>query len=273
MSETAARDAHLLALTGIDRIDALQEAVARLGECDRVRAAQLGREAYMLATQAGDELRAARCLLLLTALGLPIVPGEATDDDLRRALSHLASAQLLYDDLTRQLHVQADQLARSTQEDLLTGLASRRAFCETLALSFRRARRLNYPLSVALLDLDDFRRVNEAFSYAVGDEVLRRVAQVLREQCRSKDLLARYGGEEFALMLPGIGAGEVDHTAERFRQAVEQYNWSMVRPGLRVTLSVGVCSDLPSTGHEGMLALAEEKLLEAKQAGRNLVRG
>lgn len=271
---TDALRAHLLSLSGLPRVDALNEAASQLSH-DHPLAVQLASEAHTLAVELGDELRAAQSLVtlgLLLAPSAPALPADRSPHALMQgALAHLGEARREQDALARQLHAQTLTLAHAAQHDALTGLRSRRTFQETLALEFARVRRQNYPLTVALFDLDDFRRVNKTFSHAVGDDVLRHVAQLLSEGCRKTDVLARYGGEEFALLLHGTTGDAAVSMCERLRDTVARFDWSLVRPGLRVTLSVGVCANLTLGSAERLLACAEEKLAKAKRSGGNLV--
>ncbi len=121
-------------------------------------------------------------------------------------------------------------------------------------------------------DIDDFKRVNDRFSHAVGDRVLRTVGDLLRSTLRPTDLAARYGGEEFVLAFPETDVAGARALCETLRRAVETYSWTELHPGLRVTLSLG-CSDLEPglTSHETMLAAADAKLYHAKRTGKNQV--
>ena len=102
------------------------------------------------------------------------------------------------------------------REDGLTGIANRRWLDITLTKEFERAERFHHPLSVAMIDLDDFKMVNDRFSHLIGDEVLRRTAQLLRDRCRSVDLAGRYGGEEFLLILVEDTLGACSNRLRRY---------------------------------------------------------
>ncbi len=189
-------------------------------------------------------------------------------DALNRALqaTNEENAQLV-----AQLRKQAVRLEQQTREDALTGLYNRRHLEAQLALEFRSAERYGSPLCVALVDIDDFKRVNDTMSHQVGDEVLRIVAEIFRQFVRDTDIVARYGGEEFALVflqtpLPGSLS-----VCERIRESVATHPWEAVHAGLRVTLSVGVAADLSVKDHEKLLAQADAKLYEAKRRGKNCV--
>ncbi len=173
--------------------------------------------------------------------------------------------------LLDQLQSQSEAFARQAREDGLTGLANRRAFDEALAREFSRAQRTGSPLCLALLDLDHFKRVNDAYSHAAGDAVLRAMADLMREHCRDMDLVARWGGEEFALLFPATGLADAVAVCERLRLAVEGFDASTIAPGLRITLSIGIAAHIGLAHHDRMLVRADERLYEAKQSGRNRV--
>ena len=166
-----------------------------------------------------------------------------------------------------------DQLERQTYEDALTGLANRRRLDLRLGESFALVQRHGRPLALAVADLDHFKRVNDQYSHAVGDTVLRTLAQLLSSQVRQTDLVARYGGEEFVLVLSETDAEAARVVCEKIRAAVEQYPWSDIAPGLALTVSIGYCADTSLESPERMLAAADAELYAAKAAGRNRVSG
>jgi diguanylate cyclase (GGDEF)-like protein len=127
------------------------------------------------------------------------------------------------------------------------------------------------PLSVAMLDLDFFKRVNDAWGHAIGDEVLRHVAAILRAQCRTVDLPARYGGEEFVIALPDTSLLEASALCERIRAAVQEHHWAAIQPGLALTISIGVAMREPVDTAQSLVEAADQALYEAKHGGRNRV--
>jgi diguanylate cyclase (GGDEF)-like protein len=175
--------------------------------------------------------------------------------------------------LLEQLRIQAAELERQTREDGLTGIFNRRHLDNLLAVEWERAVRFSRAMTVAMLDVDHFKQVNDRFSHAAGDEVLRTVARILRENTRGVDVVARYGGEEFCLILVETRLDEGAQLCERLRARIEAHDWSEVRPGLAVTVSVGVAGLHEAEAPDTLLAAADVRLYAAKHAGRNRVCG
>jgi diguanylate cyclase (GGDEF)-like protein len=162
-------------------------------------------------------------------------------------------------------------LERESQEDPLTGIANRRCFTQRLAAEIEVARAAGNPLTLAVGDLDHFKIVNDRLGHAVGDEVLRESAALMRELCRSSDLVARIGGEEFALILPGMPRSAAITFCEKMRLAVESHEWRRVHPHLRVTLSIGLSQWDGRADAAELLQSADTHLYRAKREGRNRV--
>ena len=159
---------------------------------------------------------------------------------------------------------------RQALVDDLTGLANRRAAANALHAEAARAVRLQTPLAVVLADLDGFKDVNDAHGHAVGDEVLRAFADVLRETVRESDVAGRWGGEEFLLLLPGADLDGAMQLAERVRIGLAARSIPSV-PGLRVTASFGVAEYAGEANSEQLLAAADGALYRAKRAGKDRV--
>ncbi|HEX2028878.1 MAG TPA: sensor domain-containing diguanylate cyclase [Nitriliruptorales bacterium] len=158
-----------------------------------------------------------------------------------------------------------ERLRAMATTDQLTGLANRRTFEETLAREMSREIRAGEPLSLILLDIDHFKRINDTYGHQAGDEVLRIVARSLADSCRDFDTAARFGGEEFAVVLPGTGPADALAIAERFRTAVEAADTSVP-----VTISAGAATFLlHGSNADELLKSADEALYASKAAGRN----
>jgi diguanylate cyclase (GGDEF)-like protein len=164
------------------------------------------------------------------------------------------------------------RMSSQATTDSLTGLANRWTFDEELALEWRRAERVGDPLALILLDIDNFKTINDTQGHQAGDEVLRVVGQVLAASVRQVDLAARYGGEEFAVIVPETDLEGAIDLAERLRKALESEEIELQNgTRLSVTASFGatVKGDLP--GGEKLVAAADKLLYEAKRAGKNRV--
>lgn len=166
---------------------------------------------------------------------------------------------------------QAGQLRELSVRDALTDLYNRRHFDEQATTLFNQAMRHGRPLSVVMGDIDFFKRINEQFSHATGDAVLRQVSAILRGHMRLTDLVARYGGEEFVIAFPETGLPQAAALCDKLRELIEQYPWHQVHPDLKVTMSMGVCADVGAGTAEAMLKQADVLLYQAKENGRNRV--
>lgn len=198
---------------------------------------------------------------------------EAQKESLVELSDSLREASGQKELLLRELQRKTDELDRQTKEDSLTGLYNRRFMDERLTEEFRRAERFHHPVSIAMIDVDDFKRINDTFSHMLADDVLRIVAKILRSQCRGIDVISRYGGDEFLLCFPETPASNAHSVCEKIRAAIESYDWKSLDPLLTVTTSIGVAGLEPDGGEKETLMAADAKLYEAKRGGRNLVCG
>lgn len=173
--------------------------------------------------------------------------------------------------LLASLSAQAVELERLSTEDGLTGVFNRRHLDGRLALEWERARRFEHPLSVALLDIDHFKQVNDQYSHASGDEVLRRVAAYLRSHTRQVDVVARYGGEEFAIVFVETSLQVAASVCELLRAGIAALEWGAPLDALRVTISIGIASQPEVSSVPELLTLADARLYAAKGGGRNRV--
>jgi diguanylate cyclase (GGDEF)-like protein/PAS domain S-box-containing protein len=161
---------------------------------------------------------------------------------------------------------------KATSCDHLTGIANRRAFFEAVELELERCKRAPRPLSLVMLDVDHFKRVNDAHGHPAGDEVLRHLARWLLATFREVDVVARFGGEEFAVLLPSAGIEAAAAAAERFRQALEAHPVTVDGQLIACTVSAGVASQEDGLlGVDALLKRADQALYAAKAQGRNRV--
>lgn len=164
-----------------------------------------------------------------------------------------------------------EQLKEMATTDELTGLKNRRMFFEVAHDAAKRAKRYNNSLSILLIDLDHFKRINDTYGHPAGDEVLRRIGELLEGHARETDLAARYGGEEFAMLLAFTDENGAYTLAERIRKAASGLRVKWDDLPIKVTVSIGLTQ---LDGHqtvEQMLEHADQALYRAKESGRNRV--
>ncbi len=202
--------------------------------------------------------------LLLTVLSLGML--------VHRQFAHIRHRlELIVEDRTRELKAKSLELERQATHDKLTGLFNRRYADAFLDREIENARRYEHELSVALADVDHFKAINDRYSHAKGDQVLRRVSEILTDRCRKTDMIARYGGEEFLLCFPETGRAQASRLCEELRAAVEAEDFSGIGPNVGVTLSFGLTEARGDASRKTLLADADEKLYDANRAGRNRI--
>jgi diguanylate cyclase (GGDEF)-like protein len=167
-----------------------------------------------------------------------------------------------------------ETVERQAVTDELTGLSNRRRFQETMSAEVERSKRFGQELGLVMLDIDDFKAVNDNYGHQQGDIVLREVAKILRASSREIDEPARYGGEELAVVLPGTDLQGAHNLAERVREGIEALRLPILGDDsaepLRVTASFGAAALPVSAGDvRGLVAAADEALYQAKRAGKN----
>lgn len=162
----------------------------------------------------------------------------------------------------------AEERART---DDLTGLKNRRAFYELGARTLEHAQRYGHPVCVVMLDIDRFKRINDTWGHAAGDEAIKAVAQVIRQTVRATDISGRVGGEEFAVLLPESSAEEAAAQAERLRQAVAGLSLRQGADEIPITCSLGVAERDGESSLDRLMRRADLALYEAKVQGRNRV--
>ncbi len=168
----------------------------------------------------------------------------------------------------REAYKRIEELA---ELDELTGSHNRRSIMKALDEEIERSARGRTPCSIALIDLDWFKKINDCFGHPTGDEVLRTFAIAIFANIRGIDRFGRYGGEEFLLILPETSDVAAERTVDRLRMIVADLDWSTISPGMNVTLSAGVVTVRPNETAESILARADIALYQAKDFGRNRI--
>lgn len=195
---------------------------------------------------------------------------DASERELLAYLAHQAAVSIE----NVELH---EQVQRQAVTDELTGLFNHRRFVEALSAETERGRRFGHPVGLVMLDLDDFKAVNDTYGHQQGDRVLRCVADLMRDYSREIDSPSRYGGEELAVVLPQTDLDGAYRVAERLRTGIEQLDIPLVAGGghMRVTASLGAASlERAEDGPDRLIAAADAALYAAKKGGKNkTVRG
>lgn len=168
------------------------------------------------------------------------------------------------------------ELERLAKVDPLTGVLNRRALFERLGAEFRRSQRYGRSLTAMMIDLDDFKSLNDRYGHATGDEVLAACARLISSNLRESDTVGRYGGEEFAVFLPETSIADGAFVAEKLRlviEALEIESPDGAAELVPVTISIGVAAtpDMATPDEQALLNRADQALYEAKRAGRNRI--
>lgn len=187
----------------------------------------------------------------------------------RRTMNQLRSQSEMF--VTKsEAQAEVDRHRYSAERDPLTGLGNRRHLSRT----FRHlvpADGAAQPFSLAMVDVDHFKSVNDELGHALGDVVLVEVARVMLDEAGELDVVVRYGGEEIVIVMPGASVVEAEHRCERLRARIEAHTWPGIPDGRRLTVSIGVAG-APPCGPDLVVGAADRAMYSAKRAGRNLVR-
>ena len=182
--------------------------------------------------------------------------------------------------MTTNLRVQYDELEKLSLQDYLTGLANRRYFEQQLKLELERACRIGHPTAILIIDIDNFKEINDRFGHLEGDKALKVLASELKEVVREVDLPARFGGEEFLVLLPETTLEQGQIVAEKIRNRISQINIASRKGNITFTVSIGIagteqdgdfsCASIASACDE-FLKRADKALYQAKSMGKNRV--
>jgi len=207
-------------------------------------------------------------------------------DLLQQATQKLSELGMTYEEAladAREENIQAQTVIQKLKEsnrklkekavrDGLTNLFNKRSFLESVELLVKRAVRYKRPLSLLMIDIDRFKRVNDKYGHQIGDEVLKNVASTIQQVARETDIAARYGGEEFAVLLDEAGSKEAKLIAQRMRATIDRTRFAAGRDELHITISVGATAfdaDGTVVSPELMIGCADKALYQAKRQGRN----
>jgi len=180
---------------------------------------------------------------------------------------------LTYNDVT-DLVARAKQFEQLATIDGMTGLYNRRHFDALAEAEWKRFERYHRPLSLVLIDIDQFKEINDCLGHEAGDEALKALATVCMDDKRSTDIVARLGGDEFAVLLPETSLQQARTVAERIHKAIDRCGTDQLpEHQARITLSVGIAeASRGMSGFQALLRLADKALYDAKAAGKNCVR-
>jgi two-component system cell cycle response regulator len=201
-------------------------------------------------------------------------PLTSADVEFGELVMHTAVAAIRRGQVLETTRADNRRLEELATTDSLTRVLNRRALVERLGVEMDRARRFREDLSILLLDIDFFKKINDTDGHLAGDEVLRQIGGLLEDAVRTVDIVARYGGEEFVLILPETGSDGARVFAERLRERIATSEFGVGGRIIRLTVSVGIAT-FPSpqiSSTDDFFARADEALYRAKAAGRNQVR-
>lgn len=197
-------------------------------------------------------------------IGVESAPGP----DPLEVIAALAARAAQASELLARLREREKELERLATTDELTGLCNRRVLYERMAAEIDRHLRYGHPLALLVLDLDNFKSINDTYGHQAGDQTLAAVGQVLRSHTRATDVAARCGGEEFAVLMPDTGLEGAAAAAERLRASVQR----TVAAPIPLTVSIGVAAVPPCPPDaDALMAAADAVLYEAKRAGKDRV--
>ena len=201
---------------------------------------------------------------------------------LEKILSELSEIKGQNEELKKRLEEANNQIRKLTSEleeskreasiDFLTQVANRASFDRAITDLVNDFYRRNYPFALLMIDIDNFKKINDTYGHQAGDYVLRELARVLKSQLRARDIIARYGGEEFAIILPGVTFSQAIRVAERLRRAVEKHLFKYGDKVIPVTISIGVALMREGLDETALVEKADKALYLAKRSGKNQVK-
>ncbi|MCD8552771.1 GGDEF domain-containing protein [Seleniivibrio sp.] len=176
-----------------------------------------------------------------------------------------------YKNQVNQLQSDLNRYKNESIQDHMTGLYNRKYMDMKLTEEIERFKRMGTPFSIVMADIDKFKSINDTYGHQVGDQVLKHMSQLIKENIRRTDFAFRYGGEEFMILLVNADARNATHVSEMIRKKLEATNFSLKDCSFNVTASFGIAQFKPDDTAESAIKLADERLYTAKQSGRNRI--
>jgi diguanylate cyclase (GGDEF)-like protein len=170
--------------------------------------------------------------------------------------------------------VAIDELYELGVHDSLTGIYNKRYFIERLKEEIDHSKRFEIPLSLVMIDIDHFKKINDTYGHLTGDHVLIKMAELMKCICRNTDILARYGGEEFSVILRNTGEKGASVYAERIRKKIAKNIFTSEEKSIKITVSIGIASNQGLSrfkGYKQFIKAADQCLYQSKQKGRNRI--
>lgn len=189
----------------------------------------------------------------------------------RKQAHQLKRIALISDRYQSMLQAKNTVLEKASTHDQLTGLPNRRLILERVTAAAVQSKQNGRPFSLAVIDVDDFKAINDQFGHNEGDRILVRIAHALTVRIRSLDVCARWGGEEFMLLLPGVPGPQALQIAERLRQEVEKLLIKELHQSVKSSISIGVAEHRLDDDSSETITRADHALYQAKRSGRNQV--
>jgi len=215
--------------------------------------------------------RISRPIRQITSASMAMSHGDLASRVNLRSDDEIGQLADTFNEMAASIQASHEELTRLSSTDGLTGLYNHREFQKRLEEEISRASRYVSPLSLLMIDIDYFKKVNDTYGHPSGDAILRSIGTVILQEIRSSDLAARYGGEEITVILPEIGSSDAFTVSERVRKRIQEIPITILAgETIHVTVSVGVAS-FPGDAHdrEGLIDTADQALYFAKEKGRN----
>jgi two-component system cell cycle response regulator len=219
----------------------------------------------IVVTGQGDEMLASKVIQMGAYEYLP--KSRINAESLSRIINNTLERFRLRNDVKRA----QSKMAEMSTVDELTQLHNRRYFIDALEGEFERANRYETEMALVILDLDNFKKVNDTYGHPTGDKVLSCIGKILKKLVRRSDLACRYGGEEFAVVLPNVSKEGIYTAYERFREMVSKQSFEHESKQFHITVSIGIAFSDDAESSDDLLAHADQALYQAKESGRNRI--